>query len=327
MKQTMRVPILLVCSAMMLNCAHAEVLSSADREALLDSLAKLREAAEGKVDAKFRVALAAYRAASASDDAAIELYLNCVERVNFDEKQKKSSDFRDWKRKEADKLADPGMRAALRIQLRWLILTLQSVPEKADRIKLAADAQQVLDQFFSAPEKFKDQLDLLGQPVLTTVFASAYEINRIKVHDWPLAPTQLDAVYNQIIMPPLRTPSRLAELHSAWVKRIQQESVRAEYWNNNRGNGKKIGFAGAENSPAYTKFLEETRPSLQWDMELDLFRAGDESGAATRMLAHLEKNITHPSAQGWSDQLGNLLKPASPPQPPTASTATGNPAP
>ena len=81
----MRVPILLVGLALIFLGVHAETLSSADREALLESLSKLRESAETKVDAKFRVALTAYRTAMSSDDAAIELYLNCMERVNFDE--------------------------------------------------------------------------------------------------------------------------------------------------------------------------------------------------------------------------------------------------
>jgi hypothetical protein len=45
-------------------------------------------------------------------------------------------------------------------------------------------------------------------------------------------------------------------------------------------------------------------------MELDLFRNGDESGAAVRMLAHLEKYLAHPSARDWGKQFEALLKPA-----------------
>jgi hypothetical protein len=68
-------------------------------------------------------------------------------------------------------------------------------------------------------------------------------------------------------------------------------------------------------SPAYEKFLAETQPSLQWEMETDLFRHGDESGAAVRMLAHLEKNLSHPAAREWGKQFEALLKPAAPEQP------------
>jgi hypothetical protein len=315
MKSSMRIPILLVGSALILSGVHAETLSSADREALLESLSKLRESAETKVDAKFRVALAAYRTAMSSDDAAIELYLNCMELVNFDEEKKKASDFREWKRKESEKLSDPALRLALRYQLRWLVLTLQAFPEKADRAKLAAEAQQAVDAIFSEALKLSGQEDLLGQSVLATVFARAYEINRIKIENWPLSPIMIDPIYEQIILPPLRRPSRLAELHAAWTKRIQQEGAKAQYWSKTRGEERK-GAAGP--SQTYEKFVEEALPKLQWDMELDMFRSGDESGAATRMLAHLEKHISHPSAKAWSDQLGHLLKPDAPATTPSA---------
>ncbi len=318
MKPIMRVPILLIGSALILNGVRAETLSSADREALLESLSKLRESAETKVDAKFRIALAAYRAAMSSDDAAIELYLNCMERVNFDEEKKKASDFRDWKRKEADKLSDPALRVALRYQLRWLVLTMQAFPEKADRAKLALEAQQAVDAIFNEAQNFSGQEDLLGQSVLASVFAKAYDINHIKVENWPLSPTQLDVIYEQIILPPLRKPSRLAELHAAWLKRIQQDGARVQYWSKNRSEDRK---GAATLSPAYTKFVEDALPKLQWDMELDMFRSGDESGAATRMLAHLEKHLTHPSAKAWSDQLGQILKPNAPAPAPAAVPA------
>ena len=324
MKPTMRVPILLLFSALMLKGVHAETLSSADREALLESLSKLRETAESKVDGKFRVALTAFRAAMTNDDAAIELYLNCMEKVNFDEEKRKASDFREWKRKEAEKLSEPGLRLALRHQLRWLVLTLQAFPEKADRAKLGPEAQQAVDAIFNDAENLAGQEDLLGQSVLSTVFARAYEINHLKLENWPLAPALLDPVYDEVILPPLRKPSRLTELHSAWTKRIQQEGAKAQYWSGNRGGERR---AAATPSPAYAKFVEESLPKLQWDMELDMFRSGDESGAATRMLAHLEKHIAHPSAKAWSDQLKGLLKPDAPPVTPAAPSSGDSAAP
>ena len=65
-----------------------------------------------------------------TDEAAMDFYLKCIEKVNFEDQQKKNADFRDWKRKEGDKLGDPGFRLALRYQLRWLILTLRAVVGK-----------------------------------------------------------------------------------------------------------------------------------------------------------------------------------------------------
>ena len=318
MNPAMRVPVLLVCTALCLNNARAEILSDADRESLLENLEKLRESANSKVDARFRIALAAYREAIGSDDAAMELYLNCIEKVNFEDQQKKSTDFREWKRNEAEKLADPGLRLALRHQLRWLVLTLQAASEKADRTKLAVEAQEIVDSIFREPEKLKNQESILSQAVTSSVFARAYDINSEKLEKWPLSPIQLDQLYGQVLLPPYRKSSRLAGLRATWIKRIQQEGAKIEHWSENDRNPKeekRIGMASGMQSPAYEKFLAETQPSLQWEMETDLFRHGDESGAAVRMLAHLEKNLAHPAAREWGKQFEALLKPAAREQP------------
>ena len=69
----------------------------------------------------------------------------------------------------------------------------------------------------------------------------------------------------------------------------------------------------------YEKFLAETQPKLQWDMEVDLYKAGDERGAAMRMLAHIEKYINHPTAKEWGEQFQTLLSPKAPATPRTAA--------
>jgi hypothetical protein len=53
----------------------------------------------------------------------------------------------------------------------------------------------------------------------------------------------------------------------------------------------------------------EKIPGLQWQMEMDIFKHGDQAGAAKRMLNHLDKNITHPSSRDWGEQLADLLRP------------------
>jgi hypothetical protein len=241
-----------------------------------------------------------------------------MEKVNFEDQQKKSADFREWKRNEAEKLSDSGLRLALRHQLRWLVLTLQAASEKADHAKLAVEAQGIVDSIFSESEKLKNQEAILSQAVTSSVFARAYDINSAKVEKWPLSPIQLDQLYDQVLLPPYRKSSRLAELRATWIKRIQQEGTKIEHWSGNDRNPKeerRVATASGMQSPAYEKFLTETQPSLQWEMETDLFRNGDESGAALRMLAHLEKNLSHPAAREWGRAFENLLKPAALEQP------------
>ena len=305
----MRVPILLICPAFMICNVQADRLSDADRETLLGNLEKIRETADSKVDAKYRVALAAYRTAVGSDTAAIELYLNCMEKVNFEERQKKAADFREWKRKESDKLSEPSLRLAIRHQLRWLILTLQSTSENADRAKLAVEAQEIVDSIFRDAQKLNGQEAILNQAATSSVFARAYDINHVKVQNWPLSPVQLDSIYEDLLLPPYRQPARVAQLRAVWIKRILQEGAKVEYWKGNAHDEKKGSIAIVSQSPEYEKFLELTQPKLQWDMEVDLFKNGEESGAAVRMLDHLGKHINHPSVREWGDQFKNLLSP------------------
>lgn len=310
----MKVPILFACATLALHPLHAEILSDADRETLLENLDKLKESADSRVDAKFRMAIAAFRNAVGNDQAAIDLYLNCMEKVNFEEQQKKAADFREWKRKEAEKLAEPGLRLALRHQLRWLILTLQAASENVDRTKLAGDAQDIVDTIFRDPEKLAGQEKILSQSVTSSVFARAYEINSVKVEKWPLSPVLLDQIYTEILLPPFQNPTRINELRATWIKRIQQEGAKIEHMADKpRGEDredKRIGMASAMRGPEFEKFLQDTVPKLQWEMEVDLFSNGDQSGAAVRMLAHLEKYITHASAREWGEEFRKLLKPA-----------------
>lgn len=309
----MRVPILLIGSAMLFNAVQAEPLSDTDREALLESLEKLRNAASSTVDARYRLALTAYRNAIGSPDAAMDFYLKCVEKVDFQDQGKKSAEFREWKRKEDAKHSDPGFRLALCHQLRWLVLTLQAASEKADRGKLTAEAQEIVDGIFQDCAKLKAQENMLGQSVTSSVFTRAYDITNVKVDKWAFSPVQLETVYENILLPPSRKSSYVTGLRAGWIKRIQQERLKAEHWSDNakeHSDDRRIGTIASQQSPELAKFIEETQPKLQWAMEMDLYQHGDEGGAAVRMLAHLEKYINHASAREWSDQFKQLLTPA-----------------
>lgn len=297
--------------------ASAEGLSDADREALLERLDSLKAAAVERTDARFRAAVSAYTAAMASDDAALEFYLKCVEKVDFEDMKKKQGDFREWKRKKDEDLSKPGFKLALRHQLKWLVLTLQAASEKADRAKLAPVAQQLMDGVFRDAEALKDQQTVLKQSVTATVFAKAYEIGSPKLEKWPMNPIDVPGIYEQLIFPPVRNVEGLSHLRDAWQRRIQQEGLTVEYWGTAKEPGAKerVGMVDVR-SPELEKFISDTVPVLQWQMEMDLFKSGDQLGAAQRMLAHIEKNVAHNNAKDWSEQFRTLL---APPQPkPTA---------
>jgi hypothetical protein len=309
--------------ALTLGCgvATAEPLSDADREALIEKLDSLKTQATERLDARFRAGVAAYQSAIGSDDEALSLYLKCVEKVDFIDQKKKESDFRDWKRKEDERLSKASFKLALRHQLNWLSLTLQAASENADRDKLAVAAQGAMDNVLRDIEKLKDQQALLKQGVTGTVFAKAYEISTLKLEKWPLSPIDVSQIYDQVILPQYRNPKSIDKLRENWLRRIQQEGLMVEHWagaaKTPRGGkeDRRIGMIDNSRPPELDRFISDTVPTMQWQMELDLFKSGDQAGAALRMLGHIEKNLGHPSSKDWTDQFRAML--VAPPAPPT----------
>jgi len=300
---------MLAVAAIACQLVHADALTPADREALLERLEKLRASAESRIEARYRAAISAYTSAAGSESAASDLYLKCVEKVNFTDQNRRAADFREWRRRESDRLSATGFGLALQLQLRWLILTLQAASGDADRAQLAANAQTIVNTIASEASKLAGQQQVLNQAVTASFFARAYDIGGVDVENWPLAPGQIGQIYDQILLPPLRQQRKVQELRAAWTRRIQQEMTRRENMPSDSG-GRRIGMAAAMRGPDYDRFVAETLPELQWQMETDLLRHGDERGAATRMLAHIEKNITHKSARKWTEELERLLNPA-----------------
>lgn len=304
------------------NPAAAEDLSESDRQLLIERLEKLREAVESRSKGRIAVAVAAFRGALGSDSAALDLYLKCVEKVDFEDQHRKGQDYRDWKRRQDGRLGDPGFALALRHQLHWLVLTLEAA-EKPERIPdLAPRAAKAIEAIFLDAKKLAGQQPVLRQPVLGTVYARAYNVGGIDAEGWPEQPLALAQVFEKVLLPPLRKPSRLAELRETWLLRIKYESMMREGWadleeNNGNGNGGRIGMKAALRPPAFEKFLAEEVPDMRWQMEEDLYKAGDQRAAALRMLDHLDKYLAHPRAEEWTNRFVSLLesKPADKPVP------------
>jgi hypothetical protein len=282
-----------------------ETLSPADREALLEQIEKIGKAAGEKANARFRIAMTAFKRAANSPNAAFDLYMNCEEKVNFDEMNKKNVDFREWKRTNEEKLSDVGFRLALQQQLRWLIITIEAAAEEPDLEELAIEAGKIIDNLVTKAEVLSEHRSIIEQGVTSSVFARAYDINGLKLDSWPLSPAPLNAVYEQAILPPLRSARKIEAIKAAWSRRMANEGILLNEWSGKPGEKKKPGVR----SPEYEKFVSETVPKLRWDTEVDLYKAGDQKAAAIRMLAHINDNLTHEAAKQWTEDFIALIDP------------------
>jgi hypothetical protein len=294
--------------------AHADPLSEADREALIEQLDSLRDNAKEKAMGRIGTAAAAFRAGMASDAAAVELYLKCVEKVDFQDRKRSPQEFREWKRRQDDRLKEDGLGRCLRHQLRWLVLTLEAAEADGQFDDLAPKAAEALDSIFGNPEQFEGNVGPLREPVTNTVFARAYNLGGAKVDNWPLSPLDVSQVFSQVLFPPLRAEGKLDTLREQWLKRIRFEGVVREHWSGGGpGRGKQ-----EERSPEFERFISEMLPDLKWQMEEDLYKAGDQKRAALNMLEHLEAHLTHAKAREWAERFRALIDP---PKADTADTA------
>jgi hypothetical protein len=313
---------IVLCLAVFSLKAAADPLTAADRETLLDSLKKLRGTVTERTDARFRAAVSAYRSAMLSEGAAIEFYLKCVEKAIFEDQHKKAAEFREWKKREDARLSESSMHRALMHQLRWLVLSLQAASENADFDKLAPEGQRIIDDLFNDTATLNSQQELLGQKVTGTVFAKAYKVAGVNAADWPLAPLDISEFYEQIQLPQYRAAGNLEALRACWMKRIHQQGLLYTPLSaRNKGNGRSLA-PDAPPPPKLETFLTDVQPELQWQMEMDLFRCGDQRAAAVRMIAHIENHLAHRRAREWSDEFKAQLTP-----PPTASPTTPKPSP
>jgi len=299
-----RIYIFMVCGFISNLSAEAAVLTEADRIALEARLERIQKRSNERVGGLFKRAVQDYRSAIQSDDASMALYLKCYEKIRFTDEKRKSSEFREWKRRNKERLSSASMRMALRHQLAWLLLSIEAARRDGDISEMGKRAIEHLDQIMKNAEVLKEHRSILSQNALGSVFARAYSLN-IKVEDWPQSTMDIEQIYDKVVLPPLRKTTRLDSLRLAWKKRILHEGHLIEKWSV-RG-GKTIGKKDAMQSPEFEKFLSEKRPQLLWDMEIDCFEVGDQQKSALRMLKHLEANLTHKDAPEWIEDFKGLI--------------------
>lgn len=276
-------------------------LSETDRDSLLERLKEIQETSDSTVQGRFGTAMTAFRNAMESDAATHDLYLQCIEKVRFEDEAKKTNEFREWKRKHKERTDSPGYRRALRYELTWLVLTMEAARSKGAAASMGSKCLAVLDSILKDTDDLKGQESTLQGKAGDSVFAKAYGVDNINPAEWPQSPLDIAGIYDLIIMPPLRKPGTLDELRQAWKKRIGHEGLLLESWTNE-------GSDGSDRKPAFEKWKMDGLPGLTWAMEVDLFNNGDEKGASIRMLEHLKTHLKHQSAPKWIAQFTTLVE-------------------
>ncbi|MBB5352925.1 hypothetical protein HNR46_003174 [Haloferula luteola] len=310
---------LLAATLLLSPLLRAELLTDADRDQVLQRLDTFKEEAGQKASSRLGDASSALKNAMASDKAALELYLKCVEQADFIAAKRTSNDFRDWKRRNREWLESDGFGTAVRHQIRWLMLSLKASANPNQVESLGPEALECLEGIFRDPKNLAAHTTFLATPSQETLFAKAYGIQGDRLENWPSAPIQkedhkisLAETFSQAIFPSYRKSKNFAGLRSAWDRRIHFEEVMAGFWTgDDRRQDKHLEeLAEQGNLPGRTDFLRTTQPDLEWQKEMDLFQSGDQKKAVVALVEHLEQNVTHSKAREWEAELREALKPS-----------------
>ncbi|MEZ5304903.1 MAG: hypothetical protein R3F11_30275 [Verrucomicrobiales bacterium] len=269
-------------------------LKDEDTAKILEQLQKLKEESKEIRKETGQSAIEKFKAALASDDKVYDLFLDSMKLLEFDEADRRASDWREWRQRNAQNLRDKDHLLARRVQLQWLIITIVA-SESDDLEKVMPQIQGVIDAVSTKTEDMGRHAGILRDSVMDSPFARAYKLRQqVRLSkEWVLEPGDLGGIYDKIMLPYLRENKPTAVL-SAWDKRIATESKFAE--------------DRSENDPRIlARFKENTLPRLRWERAQDRFLVGDQIGASQDMLALIKENMTHPEIDSWIQAMSERL--------------------
>jgi len=283
--------------------AHAETLTPEQLAKILSELKTIEEQVTSTRLKTRTSAVEAFRSAASSDKAVLEFYLTCIKEINFDRKEARASEFRDWREKNEARLKDPATLTAMRLQLQYLVLSLRCA-EGVDLETIVPELEAFINNIVSNHQALGDGLNTLKQPVSQTIFAQAYELDQsLRLNDWSYTPGNIDTVYQKTLFPYYRK-KHPEMLMTAWDRRIAHETTLFQGEN-------------ADNAPAQQKFQTERLPRLQWQRASDVFQNASQPQGALAMIQVLKSHPDHPDATEWVNQMKDLLQapPAAPAKP------------
>lgn len=259
-----------------------------------------------------------FKKAAASDQAAAQLYLECVRAQRFERNESSAADFGNWKENTSVFLKTKPVRLLLRAQLLFLTAAASAGATYGsdDFEKAIPDIENFLDFYLQAEPVFAHPEEEFGrgrkynnrditdrwnrfkeETPLDSVFARKFGMDATAPppEDWPESLADTATIYDGFLLPYLRKKKDTASIDRLWAGRIAKHRGRAK----TRLEQKHI----AESKD----IIEKTIPPFLWGRAKDKFLYGDKSAGSGEMVSVIEKNLSHPEASSWLGQLSSLL--------------------
>ncbi len=268
-------------------------LTTKQLEELLKELKGLGEQVKERKSNKHSTALQAYQAAVQTNVTAYKFYLDCYKLLNFEQKERREREYRDWKDANEKKLRSVAHGKAMRFQLQWLVLAIKAENSK-DIGPLIPAVYAYMDNLIAEYDELGSSGRLVRQSVQGTVFAEAYGLDTaLDGKRWEFTPLNFSGIFDKVILPYYRAVENKTEVLKAWDKRISYAAQRA---------------AKIELKQAEIDFKGEILPRLKWGKLRDLFALGDRATAIAGMVGIIKTNIGHDDAERWVRELAGLVE-------------------
>lgn len=248
------------------------------------------------------------RAASSSEAAAAAFHAECEKLVSVERKELDREEARriqeriermNEQRRNADPKTEGDINLALKIQLQFLLLTLEA-HETKDRAPLIPRLQSHIQQIVSVADKLKGRaFEILAAPVASdrNPVVAAYQLQSyLRVPQWPNSAIDFDGMWNATLLP--------------WFKENKPEEL-AVLWDNRilvEGTLRKSRFSDAE----FQLWSQNELPALRWVRAEYLYQHSPTPiNALADMLKLIREFPGHPDSPKWLEAMRQRVTQAS----------------
>jgi len=267
-------------------------LNPAQKEYLLQKAAELQATARKQMQMNQSTAIAMLNRAANDADAALDIYLEAVEEVDFKREGKKESDFREWRDNRQDQFRDDAFARAIQLQAQYLLLTLEVMQSKSDE-----DLGRIIPKVLTYAGRVAALHPLDRRHILNRSLDSMYLVRHMGIHtstnlnrDWVTRPGDTQRMYDSFVFPTIIKLNDSELLKEAWEKRMGQERTLAQKMN------------------AVASFTSRRLLELYWQRAKDYHAMGDLENGLLSMLNLLQNNTQHPRALEWSEEFQSLIE-------------------
>ena len=289
--------------------------SPLNAELILKEIDQLEKKQKESYRAEKAHAIATLTRAAESSTAANNLYEDAIEQIQFNGQKGKTQAFLEWKKKNTEVLRSREMETALRLHLRYLILSLQRADSEKPgdfvnpSLEYAMDIQKwLLDQArgnSNLPQEIKSLIDRsINESVFTkSMFLTAW---LPKGKNWELSPGNLEGILEKNVRPLLRE-EKSPQLIETWDLLMKFQADRTTMG--------RLEFSAET-------YNTVTQPRLLLSRANDMILIGQKNQGCTEILKLIRTYPQHPDFSQWVTQLREILKRPTPESTPAATEPT-----